>query len=188
METSYQLTQIPGIETERLILRALNEDDVNDVFEYARVPEVAGFVMWDVHKSPDDSLSFINFAKDQFRSGSSIIWGLEVKNDHKLIGTIDIRGLSSSNSCGEIGYVISEKYWNKGYSTEALKAVLEFGFSKLKFNRLEAHCEEENKASWHVMEKAGMKYEGTLRQKAFFKDKFRSMKMYSLLYSEWNER
>jgi len=181
------LTEIPRIEAERLMLRKITEEDVNDIFEYASVPEVTKFVLWDTHKTQKDSLDFVKFAEEQFINCLSIVWGIEIKSEKKLIGSIDLRAWKTIHKCGDIGYAISMKYWNKGYVSEAMKAVINFGFESLHLNRIEAHCEEENIGSWKVMEKCGLKYEGTLREKVFIKGRFRSMKMYSLLKSEWNK-
>jgi len=186
MSTIKKPSKIPELNTKRLLLRKINLKDARDIFEYAQVKDATSHVPWDPHKSIQDSRAFIKFATEQFTAGSSIIWGIEVKKEKKLIGTIDLRGWRTTNNCGEIGYVISNKYWNMGFITEALKAVIKFGFEKLQLNRIESHCEEENIGSWHVMEKAGMKYEGTLREKIFMKEKYRSMKMYSILKKEYN--
>ena len=182
-----ELLEIPKIETERLILRKITTDDVNDIFEYASVPEVTTFVLWETHRSKQDSLDFVKFAEEQFNNNLSIIWGIEIKNEKKLIGTIDLRNWKAIHKCGEVGYVVSKKYWNKGYVSEATKAVIKFGFKELHMNRIEAHCEEENIGSWKVMEKCGMKFEGILREKVFIKGRFRTMKMYSILKKEWKE-
>ncbi|MCX6174866.1 MAG: GNAT family protein [Ignavibacteriales bacterium] len=179
--------EIPKIETERLILRKITVDDVNDIFEYASIPDVTTFVLWDTHKTKQDSIDFVKIADEQFNNNISLIWGIVIKSENKLIGTIDLRNWNTIHNCGEIGYVISKKYWNKGYVSEAIKVVIKFGFEVLHLNRIEAHCEEENIGSWKVMEKCGMKYEGTLREKVFIKERFRSMKMYSILKREWKE-
>jgi len=177
--------KIPIIETPRLLLRELSQKDTDDVFEYASIPEVTNYLVWYPHQFIQDSIDFINFAKDQFVKNISIIWGIEFKEELKLIGTIDLRNTQLINNCGEIGYVISNKYWNKGIMTEALKSVIMFGFNDMKLNRIEAHCESENIGSSRVMEKAGMQFEGLLREKIYIKNKYRSMKMYSILKSEY---
>lgn len=105
----------------------------------------------------------------------------------KIIGSIDLRNWNAIHNCGEIGYVISKEYWNRGYVSEAIKAVIKFGFEVLHLNRIELHCEEENIGSWRVMEKCGMKFEGILREKVFFKERLRSMKVYSMLKKEWEK-
>ena len=185
MNNSKRILKMPKIETERLILRKIIFEDAQDIFEYAQVPEVTEFLVWDPHQTIQDSIDFIKFAEEKYASDEWIILGIELRENKKLIGTIDLRGWNGVSRCAETGYVISKEYWNKGIITEALQAVIKFSFEELQLNRLEAHCEEENVGSWRVMEKCGMKYEGTLREKVFVKDRYRSMKMYSILKSEY---
>jgi len=185
MNDIIQITKIPVLETERLILRELSPEDADDVLEYASVPDVTTFLVWYPHQVKQDSIDFINFAKDQLVNNLTIIWGIEIKENKKLIGTIDLRNTQLINNCGEIGYVISNKYWNNGIMTEAVKRVIMFGFNEMKLNRIEAYCEVENIGSARVMEKAGMQFEGVLREKIYIKNKYRSMKMYSILKSEY---
>jgi ribosomal-protein-alanine N-acetyltransferase len=187
MKNKIPISQIPVIESERLKLRELSMDDVDDIYGYASIPEVSTFLLWYPHKSKQDSIDFINFAKNMFEKDISIIWGIELKEEKKLIGIFDLRTAQIINGCVEIGYVISSTYWNKGYISEAIKVIIKFCFEELKLNRVEAHCDEENLGSARVMEKAGMKYEGTLREKLFVKDKYRSMKLYSILKKEYVE-
>lgn len=181
------LHDFPVLETDRLKLRKLTSEDAEDIFEYACDSEVAYFLIWEPHKSVNDSLEFIKFTENEFESNSSIIWGIELKGDNKIIGTIDLRGFTNSHRCGDVGYAISQKCWGHGIVSEAFKALIDFGFGKLNLNRIEAHCEHENTGSWKVMEKAGLQYEGTLREKVFIKNKFRTMNMYSILKSDWEK-
>ncbi len=182
-----QLAEFPKIETGRLILRKLTLDDVSDIFEYASNHEVPEFLPWEPHKTTEDTLAFINLVEEEFKKFNSIVLGIEIKENKKLIGTIAIRNWDKADRCIDIGYVISKNYWNKGLTAEALKAVIEFGFEQLNANRIEAHCDEDNIASYRVMEKAGMKYEGTLRQKILIKNKFTSMRFYSIIREEYNK-
>jgi [ribosomal protein S5]-alanine N-acetyltransferase len=179
------LKGFPQIETERLILRKLTDNDVEDIFEYANRQDVTEFLIWYPHKNIQDSADFVKFTWKQFQKEISIVWGIEIKEDKKMIGTIDLRNWNTNDRCGDIGYAIAPKYWKRGITSEALNAVINFGFEKLQLNRIEAHCEEENTGSWKVMEKCGMKFEGILREKVFIKDRFRSMKIYSILKKEW---
>lgn len=180
-------SSFPIIKTKRLILRQLTLNDAKDVFEYASVPEMSRFLVWEYHKSIQDSIDFINFSANEFNSLSSIIWGIELAESKKIIGTIDLRNFYNKNKCAETGYGINIEYWNKGIVTESLSAILDYAFSELQLNRVESHCEPENTGSWRVMEKSGMKHEGTLREKIFMKNKFRTMKFYSILKSEWSK-
>lgn len=185
MKNSINLTEIPAFETERLLLRKLSLCDADDIFEYAHVPEVTEYVIWNPHNTKQDSIDFVKFTEDQFRQNQEIAWGIELKAEKKIIGTIGLLKWHNLHRCGETGYCISKNYWGKGIVTEALKAVIDFSFRTLNLNRVEAHCEEENIGSWKVMQKAGMTFEGILREKVCIKGKFRSMKVYSILKNEY---
>jgi len=188
MANSNSIKEIPKLESERLILRELSENDIDDIFEYASDPEVSIFLPWNTHISIDESKDFLKMSHKSFQTTDNIDWGIELKSESKLIGAISIRKWNDDNRCGDIGYVLSRKYWGKGITTEALRSVIKFGFEKLNANRLEAHCDENNTASYRVMEKVGMKYEGTLREKVLVKGKFINIRFYSILRREFTDR
>lgn len=177
--------EVPILETDRLLLRGFSVNDLNDIFEYASDSDVNTFMPWDTHKSIGETKEFLEKSKETFEKSDNIDWGIELKNEKKIVGGITIRKWNNENLCGDIGYALSKKYWNMGIMTEALKIVIQFGFEKLCVNRIEAHCDENNIASYKVMEKAGMKYEGTLREKVFVKNKFVNMRFYSILKDEY---
>ena len=84
--------------------------------------------------------------------------------------------------------MLSREYWGRGLMPEALRAMIAFGFERMGLNRIEARCIAENAASARVMEKVGMTYEGTLRQREFIKGAYRDMKLYAILKSEYRPR
>lgn len=185
MSSGNQFSEIPTIQTDRLILRKLTQQDQNNIFEYASVPEVSKFLPWEAHKTIDDTAAFLKLVEEEFEKFKYIVFGIELKAEKKIIGTIVLRNWNQTNRCIDIGYAISNKYWNKGLTTEAVKAVIKFGFEELNANRIEAHCDKDNIASYRVMEKAGMKHEGTLRQKVMMKNKFIDVKFNSILREEY---
>lgn len=85
----------------------------------------------------------------------------------------------------EIAYALARRCWNQGLTTEAVRALVAFGFSTMQLNRVEARCEIPNVASARVMEKAGMSFEGVLRQHMFAKGRYVDLKLYSILKQEW---
>jgi len=177
---------LPTLETQRLVLRKLNLRDVNDVFEYASVPEIAIHVMWYHHRSVSDSMHFLRAVMLQYQNGTPSPWGIVYKENNKLIGTGGFHILNNVHKRAEIGYALSQAYWNKGIMTEAMKEMLRFGFEYLQLNRIEAFCKIENTASERVMQKCGMIKEGILRQHIFVKEKYHDMNMYSMLKSDFN--
>jgi len=184
-DNSNPLKEIPLLETARLVLRAFSTDDKNDIFEYASVKEVTDFLPWDAHQTPDDTKAFLKMSREMFKKYSNIDFAILLKQENKVIGGISIRKWNDNNRCADIGYVLSSKYWRRGIITEAIKRIIKFGFEDLNLNRIEAHCDENNTGSYRAMEKAGMKYEGTLREKTFMKGKYINMKFYSILKNEY---
>ncbi|MEW6508309.1 MAG: GNAT family protein [Bacteroidota bacterium] len=178
-------TKVPAIETERLLLRGFSENDINDIFEYASVNIVSEFLPWKAHRSLDDTRAFLKMSAEMFEKQSNIDFAIVLKEENKVIGGISIRKWNDSNRCADLGYVLSSKYWGRGIMTEAIKRIIKFGFEELNANRIEAHCDENNHGSYRAMEKAGMKYEGKLREKIFMKGKFVTMNFYSILKSEF---
>ena len=98
-------------------------------------------------------------------------WGMELKSERKVIGRIylyDIVGSESAGYRADVGYSVSAPYWRQGYAAEALRRIVNYGFSSLRVIRFQAEIMPENTASLRVCEKAGFHAEGTLRKYAFY--------------------
>lgn len=178
-------SNLPTLETERLILRRLRIEDAKDIFEYACDPLVTQFTTWHEHQSLADSQLFLESVIEEYKTNQAATWGIVHKGDNKLIGTCGFFHWNVDDSKAEVGYNLSRKYWNQGYMTEAVRAIITFGFETMLLNRIEALCQPENIASARVMEKVGMQFEGILRQEIFVKGTFQDSKIYSLLREEW---
>jgi [ribosomal protein S5]-alanine N-acetyltransferase len=177
---------LPELETERLVLRKMRLDDAEAMFAYASDPEVTRYVLWDTHRSIEDSESFLRSATEGYERGDFGGWGIVLKDDGAFVGTCGVdAGYAPEHARAELGYVLSREHWGKGLMPEAVRAVIAFGFEKLSLNRVEARCIAENTASARVMEKAGMTYEGTLREREFIKGAYRDIKLYSILRREY---
>lgn len=185
MPTKNKFSNLPTLETERLLLRDLTLEDAEDLFEYASDPDVSRYNIWSVHKSLEDSKRFLSTVMEQYKNHELADWGIIHKADKKLIGTCGLASWIQDQRRAEIGYVLSKKYWGKGYMLEAVHPVIAFGFQMMKLNRIEGRCILLNTASARVMEKVGMKFEGVLRQHLFTKGSFYDVKMYSILKEEW---
>lgn len=174
---------LPVLETERLVLRKLEMDDLEDIFEYARDPEVAKYTTWMAHTTPNDTSAFLNYVLDLYRNGEVAPWG--VLHERKLVGTCGFVGWDLDHSRAEIGYALSRKYWGRGLMTEAVVRIISFGFRTMQLNRIQARCEAANVASVRVMEKAGMRFEGVLREHEYSKGRYLDIVMCSILRREW---
>ncbi|MGP4071742.1 GNAT family N-acetyltransferase [Piscibacillus sp. B03] len=107
-------------------------------------------------------------------------WGIEYKQNGKLIGTADFVWWQKDHHAAEVGYVLSPDYWGEGIVPEVVQALIQFGFEKMNLIRIQALCLEENTQSERVMQKVGMTYEGTLHKRYFVKGEHRNLKMYAV--------
>ena len=179
--------ELPTLETPRLKLRRLMTRDANDVYEYASDPNVSRFVTWETHRSVADSLHFVRMVLNSYNRGEPTSWGIVYKEDRKIIGTGGYHWWQVDSARAEIGYAISSRYWNRGIMTEALNAMVEFGFEKMLLNRIEARCYIKNSASERVLQKCGFRFEGIMRESLYVKGEFQDLKLYSVLKKDFEE-
>ncbi|MBQ2816950.1 MAG: GNAT family N-acetyltransferase [Clostridia bacterium] len=173
---------MPPIETQRLLLRKLTLDDAEDLYEYSREERVAKYVLWRAHESIADTKFFLRCVQRQYRQyDKTAPYGITLKDSGKVIGTISFSYVAGDRSSAEIGYSLSHDYWNMGYMTEALKAVIDYSFKELYIHRIEAVHDVRNIASGHVMRKCGMKLEGTMRDKLINKGEYITVNMYAII-------
>lgn len=174
-----------GLSTPRLTIRRMTMKDAADIFAYSRDPRVARHVLWDAHRNIGETRAYIRYMLRKYRMGEPASWAIEYNETGRVIGTIGFMWYQRENSAAEVGYSLSRAYWNQGLMTEALKAVLDFAFSVMHFNRVEAQHESDNPASGKVMQKAGMKCEGTLRQRLFNKGRYVDVVLYSMIRDDF---
>lgn len=161
---------LPILESERLILRPFRIEDASDMFEYASDPEVLKYLWWEVHPNIETTLNSIEtrFMTANER-GLPTAYAIEVKKDHKMIGSIDVHTVMF-NDVGVIGYVINKHYWGQGIVTEALQMLIPTLFHYSGFYRLEInHCAD-NIGSGKVIKKAGFIEEGRFRKRRTERD------------------
>lgn len=178
---------LPIIETKRLILRKFSKKDLNDLYEYASDNKVTQYLSWNTYKNIDMATEYIEHIIEKYTKNEIAPWGIEWKENSKLVGSIDFVQYDKKNFSAEIGYVLNRDYWNKGIMTEALKEIIRFGFENMNLIRIETKLNALNIQSERVMQKNGLKYEGTLRKKEFLKDKFIDIKYYSILRDEYHK-
>jgi [ribosomal protein S5]-alanine N-acetyltransferase len=175
------LKDLPTLETERLILRKMVLNDAEAVFAYASNSEVSRYTLWETHRSIEDSRAFLEFATQKYENGGEPDWGIVYRGNGCLVGACGLVNWEAEHARAEVGFVLSREYWGRGLMSEAVRAILRFGFERMNLNRIEARCIAQNAASARVMEKAGMVYEGTLRQREYIKGAYRDIKLYAIL-------
>ena len=176
---------LPVLETADLILRPVRMSDAKDIFRYASDPEVARYVMWEPHRSISDTRAYIRYIRSMYRRGLPSSWAVVHRTSGHVIGSIGFVGYSPVHHAADVGYSFSREYWNRGYATQSLKAVVDAVFRSLPLNRLEAQHDVRNPASGRVMQKSGLRQEGILRGRVLNKGEFADVALYAILRSDW---
>ncbi len=179
----------PIISTKRLLLRPFELSDAPSMFKWASDEEVTRYLRFKTHATLSESQSVIKHWLEEANSPYFFHWAIVHTATGDVIGSIGLHILNYTDRRGEIGYCLTKVMWNHGYASEALGAILCFGFEKANFNRLEACHSVTNPASGKVMQKAGMRWEaGPLV--AYYKSSqsgFQDVMMYALTKQQWSE-
>ncbi|MDE6616048.1 MAG: GNAT family N-acetyltransferase [Lachnospiraceae bacterium] len=157
-----------NINTDRLLLRKFNIDDVETIYyTWASDKRVAKYTSWHAHENIDDTRAYVGYMVGK-NSLSDYNWIIEL--DNKVIGSINVCYSDEETEIAGIAYLLAYKYWGYGYITEAAKAVIEFLFNSVQYRKIIAGCDSENIASCKVLEKIGMKREAVFREHIKRKD------------------
>ncbi|AMV60265.1 MULTISPECIES: GNAT family N-acetyltransferase [Pediococcus] len=165
-------------------MRPVTVDDAEDMYAYAKDPETVKYLSFDYYKNLTEAKTEI---LNYFVKSPQGKWGIKLKANHKLIGTIDFR-LDAPDLKAEIGYAIGRENWGNGYAPEAATRVLRLGFAELGLKRIEAlHCSE-NPKSGRVMQKIGMQKEGVLHNNTQLKGRTVDDVLYAITEDQWRKQ
>lgn len=155
-------TQACMLETKRLVIRPFQEKDAEAFFACCQNPNLGNNAGWAPHKTIEESREIL---RNVF-IGQENIWAMTLKDTQQLIGSIGIvpDPKRENPQVRMLGYWLDEAHWGKGYMTEAVKAVLNYGFNELQLSLITANCYPHNKRSQQVLERNGFIYEGVLHQ------------------------
>ena len=177
----------PSLKTARLLLRKFQLSDAPDVQRLAGAPAVAAGTFLP-HPYEDGMAE--QWITDQARAhegGSAVSFAITLAGDATFIGSISL-DIVQTHRHARLGYWLGLPYWNNGYATESVKAVLDYGFNRLNLNRIYSPHFQGNEASGQVLRKVGMTYEGRMREHYVRFDRFVDLELYGLLKREFMER
>ncbi|MBI4671465.1 MAG: GNAT family N-acetyltransferase [Chloroflexi bacterium] len=175
----------PTLTTARFILRPFVLADAARVQQLAGVREVGEMTGHIPYPYPDGAAEeWIAAQEMEWQHGEAVTFAITQCDTRELIGAIGLT-IYRENRRAELGYWLGVPYWNQGYMTEAARAVIRFGFENLNLNRVYASHFVRNPASGRVMQKCGMRYEGTLRQHFVRWGQAEDLVYYGILKSEW---
>lgn len=148
--------EIPRLETERLLLRAISTEDRNAIFEYYADPEVANWFFEQPFTQIEQADQVIGDFLEKAAQGRGLAWAILLKASGELIGTCSFENLAAAKQ-GEIGFDLAKKYWGYGYMSEALTGIITYGFSVLGLDSITADTYSHNARARRVLEKLGFK-------------------------------
>jgi len=177
------------IETQRLILRKINVSEAEAVYrKWAENPAVLCFLPPYYNEDTDTVNNWINESSQSFREAapdSYELFVMELKIGGDIIGIIELTEIDHETRSAETGYHLCKKWWGNGYAAEALRELFRYSLEIKCLNRVWAVYDPRNPNSGKVMQKAGMLYEGTLRQCKIRNGVLVDRIYYSMLKDDW---
>ena len=176
---------LPTLDAPRVRLRWLDAGDVDALFDVFSDPDMMRYWSTPAMKERDEAVALLARIHDQFGTKSGYQWGVERKEDGRLIGTCTLFHVDARNMRAELGYCLGSAYWKAGYMREALTALIDFSFGTLKLRRLEADVDPRNENSMRILDKLGFQREGLLRERWNVGDEIQDTAFLGLLAREW---
>jgi RimJ/RimL family protein N-acetyltransferase len=175
------------IATERLRLRLLTMDDVDDVWAYQRLPEVARHMLWAARDREESraSVERMTAENELAKDGDYLTLAVTVAGDNTVIGHVELSLLSVEHQQGEIGYIFHPDHQGKGYATEAAREMLRLGFDEMGMHRVIGRCSARNTPSARVMARLGMRQEAHFVECRKVNGEWREELVFAMLRREW---
>jgi len=175
------LSVFPVLETERLMLRQPRPTDAPALHALRSDPRTMEHIGRPRSTSLADAGERIRLAEADRANNAGISWFLTLKGDDTAVGTIGYYRLQLEHHCGEVGYLLAPDLWGKGLMGEALEAVVQQGFERLRFHRIEAVTDPRNQRSRRLLERHGFVLEGLLKENYLHDGHFLDSAVYSRL-------
>lgn len=174
-------TPFPILETERLYLRRVMKEDVNEIFALRSNKETMKYVPRPLAKTKEEAMEHIALIDSKIENNEGINWAITLKGNPKLIGIIGHFRIKPEHFRAEIGYMLLPKYHGKGIITEAINETVKYGFEIMKLHSIEAIIDPENFASERVLQKSGFAKEAHLKENEYYDGRFLDSVIYSIL-------
>lgn len=178
------------LHTQRLLLRNFAASDLEAFLTYRNDPEVAKYQSWSIPYSREKGEAFIREMQDVHapKQGDWLQLALELKETGALIGDVAFGIKADDIRQATVGFTIASAYWQNGYATEAMTALLDYLFEDVDMHRVIADCDTENIGSWKTLEKLGFRREAYFVESLLIDGIYTSEYYYGLLQREWRSR
>ncbi len=170
----------PTLHTSRLDLIEITSIHTKDILKLFGNSEVTKYYNLLPFQTEMDAKKFNDWYNMRFQQGAAIRWGICLKGEMNIIGTLGFNNFEKKHRAN-IGYDLFPDFWNKGYMTEALNKIIDFGFNKLEINRIEAEVMQGNTGSEKLLDKLNFTKEGVLKDWMYWNETHYDMSMFALL-------
>ncbi len=174
-------TPFPLLQTERLSLRQLTNEDEQALFLLRSDERVMRFLDRPLAASLNEATALLQKINDALLNNDGITWGIALKNDPLLIGTIGYWKMTPEHYRAEIGYLLHPDHQGKGLMQEAITTVLDYGFKTMRLHSIEANVNPVNANSIKILEKNNFIREAWFKENYYYNGKFLDSFIYSLL-------
>jgi [ribosomal protein S5]-alanine N-acetyltransferase len=179
-------THFPSLTTKRLLLRQIQLEDAEALFAIFSDEQVMEFYGHEPHQSLSDTQESIRRTQAHYSQREALRWGITLQGEDRVLGSCSLHNFDAGFHRAETGYELSRASWGQGITYEAMSAILSYGFTELGFHRVEAIIDIVNERSKGLLLKLGFTYEGNLRQRYIFRDRFEDEHYFGLLKDEWH--
>lgn len=178
------------LHTQRLLIRNFTASDLEAFLAYRNDPEVAKYQGWSLPYPREKGEAFIAEMEDIHapKQGQWLQLALELKETGALIGDVAFCIKDDDIRQAVIGFTVASAYWQKGFATEGLTALIDYLFEDIDLHRITADCDTENTGSWKTLEKLGFRREAHFVESLFINSEYTSEYFYGLLQREWRAK
>jgi [ribosomal protein S5]-alanine N-acetyltransferase len=178
---TFDFSIFPILYTDRLILRQISANDVNEIISLRSNKEAMKYIDRALIESAEAALLLIQKIIDGVNNNEAITWAIALQKDYLLIGTIGFWKIDKEHHRAEIGYMLHPHHQQKGIMHEALLAILNYGFREMKLHSIEANVNPSNEVSKKLLEKNKFVQEAYFRENYYYNGQFLDSVIYSLL-------
>lgn len=181
MSSTFSFLPFKNLESERLLLRQITNEDVKEVYELRSNPETMKYIPRPLVTDHEGALAHIKMINDKIETNEGINWAVTLKGSNKLLGIVGHYRIQWHNFRSEIGYMFLPECHGKGIATEVIQLLINYGFDEMNMHSLEAVIDPENLASARVLEKNGFVKEAHILENEYYEGRFLDTVIYSLL-------
>ena len=176
---------LPVLDTPRLRLRHPRPSDGPAVLAIFGNPQAMRYWSHEPLADPKAATHYIASMDEGFAERALFQWAITEPAADELIGTVTLTSWQRVNRRAELGYMLSPAHWGKGFASEAVRAVLRFGFEAMDLHRVEAELDPRNEASARLLERVGFQQEGLQRQTWYLYDEWCDSALYGILRADF---